>query len=136
MIREARIRIPFRYAAGAIGSRFLAALRDEGRIMGSRCQACDIVACPARPFCPTCAMKLDALVEVGPSGTLVSFTEAPGGIFALVRLDGATTAMLHRLLGGGPWRMGCRVRGRLSEKRVGSILDIEGFEAVEEGGAS
>lgn len=126
MIREERVLIPFRYAAGETGSRFLMALRDEGRILGACCPACPRVVCPARSFCAACGETTTELVEVGPGGSLLSWTEVPGrGTFGLVRLDGADTAMLHRLLGAA--RSG-RVRARFARERRGSILDIEGFE--------
>ena len=52
---------------------------------------------------------------------------------ALVKLDGATTTMLHRLLrvtSPEQVRIGARVKVVLKPKpkRTGSILDIEGFQ--------
>ncbi|MGH9509825.1 MAG: OB-fold domain-containing protein, partial [Terriglobales bacterium] len=52
---------------------------------------------------------------------------------ALVRLDGATTVLLHRLLkvsDPAKVRIGARVRAVLKPKpkRTGSILDLEGFQ--------
>lgn len=130
MIREGSIRIPFRYASGQAGSRFLAALRDEGRILGSRCGACGRVACPARSFCAACGEGCIETVEVGPEGLVLSWTEVPGrGVFALVRLDGADGAMMHRLLPpASRVEPGMRVRARFTAERSGHILDIEGFE--------
>ncbi len=47
-------------------------------------------------------------------------------------LDGADTALVHRLLGDGEsWVAGARVEARFRSQRTGSILDIEGFAAVE-----
>lgn len=130
MIREGSVRIPFAYAAGTAASRFLVALRDEGRITGSPCPACGRVFCPARSFCPRCGGETAGLVSVGPEGSVVSFTRtASGETFGLVRLDGADSALLHRLLGDGVrWRIGARVRARLAPERRGRITDIEGFE--------
>jgi uncharacterized OB-fold protein len=137
VIREGGVRIPFAYAAGAAASRFLVALRDEGRILGSPCPACRHVFCPARSFCPRCGVETGEPVAVGPAGTVVSYTERPSGdgvggdVLGLVRLDGADSAMLHRLLGGAVrWRIGLRVRARLLPERHGRITDIEGFEPV------
>ena len=134
MIREGSIRIPFAYAAGSAASRFLVTLRDEGSILGSPCPACGRVLCPARSFCPRCGQATGEPVVVGPAGSLVSFTEtASGEVFGLVRLDGADTAMLHRLVGNAtPWAIGARVRARLCAEREGRITDIEGFEAIGE----
>lgn len=132
MIREERIQIPFRYASGGAGSRFLSAL-GEGRILGARCPACARVLCPAPPFCPRCGQATSGLVEVGPRGRVVSFTELPGrGAYGLVQLDGADTPLLHRLLGSeSRFAVGARVRARFAAQRTGSILDVEGFEPAE-----
>ncbi|MFQ5525251.1 MAG: Zn-ribbon domain-containing OB-fold protein [Thermoanaerobaculia bacterium] len=137
MIRQGTIQIPFRYAAGEAASRFLETLRDEGRILGTRCPQCRRVLCPARSFCGDCGEATAEWVEVGPFGTVVSWTEVPScGSYALVRLDGADTGMLHRLLTPGRRPgVGSRVRARFAEQRSGSILDLEGFELAEEGGS-
>lgn len=134
MIREESIRIPFRFAAGRAASRFLIALRDDQKIMGSRCAACEKVYVPARSFCPECGAGLATYVEVGPGGELVSWTEQPGkSIFCLVRLDGADTAIVHRLLAdSSAIAVGARVRARFAVERSGSIADIEGFKLAEE----
>lgn len=133
------------YTVGAGGQIFFKALKDRGEIVGTRCPACAQVYVPARLFCERCFRELTEEVRVGPEGTLVSFTvcyldrdrrplptpEALG----LVRLDGATTLMLHRLLNvtdPSQVRVGAPVRTlvRPRRRRTGSILDIEGFELL------
>lgn len=133
MIRESTIRIPFRYSAGAAGSRFLAALRDERRILGGRCAACVRVFAPLRSFCHVCGASPLEEIEIGPGGVVHSWTErADGTAFALVLLDRADSALLHRLLAApGKVRRGMRVRARFAGERRGSILDIAGFEPEE-----
>ena len=129
MIREEKIQIPFTYAAGQAGSRFLVALRDDGKIMGSRCGACDHVAVPARSFCPACSKDELADVELAIEGSLVSWTEIPGrGVFALIDLDGADGALLHRLI-DPPEELvvGQRVRAQFAETRKAHISDLSGF---------
>jgi len=137
MIRSSAIRIPFRYAAGTAGSRFLAALRDEQRILGARCTSCARVLVPLRAFCPACGIEMLEEVEVGPGGTLQSWTlRADGTAFALVLLDGASTGIVHRLLGAaGEARCGLRVQARFAVDRRGGILDIAGFEPAQGGAA-
>ena len=129
MIREEKIQIPFTYAAGQAGSRFLVALRDDGRIMGSRCEACDHVAVPTRSFCPTCSEGELSDVELASEGSLVSWTEIPGrGVFALVKLDGADGAMLHRLVDPpANLAVGLRLRAQFAETRKAHISDLSGF---------
>ena len=129
MIRHESINIPFKYAAGQAGSAVLLALRDEGRILAARCTACDRVSAPARAFCPACGSGHVENVEVGPGGELLAWTERPGkGMFGLVKLDGAASAMLHRLLcSPAEALIGSRFEARFAPQRRGHILDIEGF---------
>jgi uncharacterized OB-fold protein len=112
-------------------------------ILGSRCEACAYTYVPARLFCERCFAELAADVEVGPGGSLVSFTIAFVGVdgepleepvtIGLVRLDGADAVLLHRVLDAGdePLEIGERVETVLAAERTGSILDIEGFRPVE-----
>ncbi len=131
------------YTAGLGGQIFFKALKERGEFVGTRCRPCKQVYVPARVFCERCFAELAEQVKVKPEGTLASFTfshydrdgrrtEAPQAL-ALVKLDGATTVMLHRLLkvsDPAKVRIGARARAVLKPKpkRTGSVLDIEGFE--------
>lgn len=132
MIRQEEIRIPFEYAAGQAGSRFLVALRDQGRILGSRCAACGHVGVPLRSFCPACSESELADIELGPGGRLVSWTGIPGrGVFALVALDGADGALLHRLLDPpADLTVGQRVRAQFADNREAHITALAGFVVI------
>lgn len=136
MIREESIRIPFRYAAGSAGSIFLASLRDDKQLLGSRCSACARTYAPARPYCPDCGGKSLNTVTIGPGATLASWTEVSSrNLFALICPDGADTAMLHRLIGRTDRiRVGARLRAVFATDRKGHISDLEGFE-LDPGGA-
>ena len=80
------------------------------------------------------------LTEAGPEGTVVSWSWMPEPLagqplagpfaWALIRLDGADTAMLHAVDAGSAaaMRTGLRVRARWAANRVGSIRDIACFE--------
>lgn len=133
MITEGSIRIPFTYAAGEVGSRFLVALRDDRVILAAACTECGRVSCPPRAYCPACSAQVENLVAVGPGGTVEAWTHQPGkGVFGLITLDGADTPLLHRLLGSA-WRKGARVRARFAASRTAHITDIEGFQPEEKG---
>jgi len=142
---EGEIPVGHRYTPGVAGEAFFTALRDRGVLLGSRCVACSYTYVPARLFCERCFAELAADAEVGPGGTLVSFTisfvdlegrplERPV-TFGLVRLDGADAVLLHRIVDPGeePLEIGERVEAvrRPDGERSGSILDIEGFRLVE-----
>ena len=133
------------YTAGTGGQIFFHALKTQGKLIGTRCSACEQVYVPARSFCERCFAELTEQIEVRRTGRLISFTichvdrdgtrlERPESL-ALVQLDGATTTMLHRLLSvSGPTevKIGCKVEAVIKPKakRVGSILDIEGFRVI------
>ncbi|MCZ7533559.1 MAG: zinc ribbon domain-containing protein [Acidimicrobiia bacterium] len=138
MILESTIRLPFSYAAGTVGSRFLIALREDQKILGARCTSCSTVTAPPRPFCSSCSRTVTELVEVGPDGTLEAWTNQPGnGVFGLILLDGADTPIVHRILGTiNPGTVnaeainmtpGARVTAMFAKDRTGRITDIEGF---------
>lgn len=130
------------YTAGLGGQIFLEALKERGELVGTRCGRCKQVYVPARIFCEQCFAELSEPVSAKPEGILISFTfsyldhdgrrlEKPLAL-ATVQLEGATTVLLHRLLGvtdPAGVRIGARVRAvvKPKPKRIGSILDIEGF---------
>lgn len=127
---EGRIRIPYRWPSGRHGDRFLRALRDEGRLLGLRCPRTGRVLVPPPPARSGEASVAEAdWVEVGPGGVVETFTVRGGEVLALVRPDGADTALLHRLVDVAPVdvRVGLRVRAVLASERTGSILDLRGF---------
>lgn len=140
------IPVRHRYTPGVAGEVFLTALRDRGAILGSRCQACAFTYAPARLFCERCFAELSADVEVGPGGTLESFTIGFVGVegepldvpvtLGLVKLDGADTVLLHFVVDAGDevLEIGERVEVvvRQPQERTGSILDILGFRLTEE----
>lgn len=145
---EGAIPVRHRYTPGVAGEAFLTALRDRGVFLASTCEACALTYVPARLYCERCFDELAADTEVGPEGTLVSSTvvhvdadgtRLPQPVTAgLVRLDGATSALLHTLLVDGlvdaepPPAIGARVQAALLPRgeRTGSILDIRGFRVL------
>ncbi len=134
MIREGSIRLPFTYAAGRSGTEFLRALQERQCILGSRCSVCERVLAPARSFCPTCSDATLEAVEIGPGGVLLASTERPGkGIFGLILLDSANTAIVHRILGSADaLSSGARVRALFAEGTAENPHDsLLGFEPEE-----
>ena len=129
------------YTAGLAGQVFLKALKEKGEILGSRCEKCDKVYVPAAIFCESCFAELKEHKPVKPEGEVISFTLChhdvdgnalnPPRIAAAVRLDGATSVLIHNGLGEpSKWKIGARVKVKLAAAREGSILDIEGFELI------
>jgi uncharacterized protein len=123
---------------GPVLGQFMTALREQ-RILGAR-GADSRVHAPPFEYDPVTSRPPSELVEVGPAGSVVSWTWQPSPLngqplerpfaWALIRLDGADTAMLHAVDAGSAaaMRTGMRVRPRWAGERVGSIRDIECFE--------
>lgn len=141
LVLESRIKIPYFWAAGEVGSRFLIELRDNKRIMATRCPNCRKVYCPPKKNCGLCFKFCAEWLEVGPEGQLLGFTQAlyaspahpaKEPIYGLIKLKGADTAMAHCLAGVSlrELRAGMTVVPVFAEKRKGHILDIRYFTIV------
>jgi uncharacterized OB-fold protein len=133
MIFHQRISLPYRYTAGAAQRSALEGFRDA-IVRGSRCEACDIVLAPARPFCPRCSSATGAVVELPACGTLEGWTvrtrEGASVTYGLVRLDGADSVLLHRVdVPADDLEVGMRVAARWAAERTGEITDIDAFVA-------
>ena len=142
LVHKSQISVPYKWWAGETASTFLIALRDEKKILGTKCAGCARVYVPPRKVCPTCFTENSEWVQVSDEGVLLTYTvtrrqlaalpEKAPVVFALIKLDGADTALLHRLRGVEPGdiRIGMRVRAEFSESRSGTIGDIACFTPV------
>lgn len=125
-------------SVGPVLSRFLTGLRD-GELVGVK-TAAGRVLCPPSEYDPdTAAATTDDYVTVGPAGTVTTWAwvhepkrkhplDHPFA-WALIRFDGADTAMLHAVDAGDESAMhtGARVVPRWKADRVGHVADIEAF---------
>jgi uncharacterized OB-fold protein len=126
---------------GPILGQFMTALRDR-RILGAR-GADGTVHAPPFEYDPLTSRPPEELIEVGSAGTVVTWSWLPSPLdgqpldrafaWALIRLDGADTSMLHAVDAGSAagMRTGMRVRARWAADRVGSIRDIACFEPTD-----
>ncbi len=129
---------PYTRSVGPVLGRFFAGLRDR-RIEGVR-TADGRVLVPPQEYDPDTAEPLDQWIGVGDAGAVTTWAwvveprphqplDRPFA-FALIRLDGADSAMLHAVDALNPERMstGMRVRVRWREETQGDIHDIVCFE--------
>jgi uncharacterized OB-fold protein len=137
---RAPLEIGFDYtrSLGPVLSQFMTALAGR-RILGSR-GADGRVHAPPFEYDPATLAPPTELVEVGPEGSVTTWSwmgEPLEGqplahpfAWALIRLDGADTAMLHAVDAGSPaaMRTGMRVRVRWAASPAGHIRDIACFE--------
>jgi uncharacterized protein len=145
---RAPLEIGFDYtrSLGPTLSQFMAGLAGR-RILGSRGSDGRVHA-PPFEYDPVTLAPPDELLPVGPEGTVTTWSWAPEPLegqplehpfaWALIRLDGADTAMLHAVDAGSAaaMRTGMRVRVRWADQPVGHIRDIACFEPADAPGPS
>jgi uncharacterized OB-fold protein len=123
---------------GPVIGRFLTGLRD-GRIEGIKTKSGKVIVPPVE-YDPETSEENTDFVEVGTAGVVTTWSWVPVPrdahplkkpfAWALIKLDGADTAMVHAVDAGSVEKMktGMRVRVRWAEERVGYITDISCFE--------
>ena len=140
---EGNMEADYIYTSGVAGERFFVALRDQGKMLASRCTACGLDYLPARLFCEDCFAELTEFVDVPQEGRVAALTVAHldregvrlsrPQVWAFVTFRGIRGGLVHRLLvPPGRALVGLAVRPKLKARadRVGAITDIEGFEPV------
>ena len=139
---SAPLEISFDYtrSLGPVLSQFMTGLTQR-TILGSRSSDGRVHVPPAE-YDPVTFLPPADLVPVGPAGAVLtwSWQSEPGDgqpldrpfAWALIKLDGADTGMLHAVDAGSPGRMstGMRVEPRWAASPAGHISDIECFEPV------
>jgi uncharacterized OB-fold protein len=134
----------YKRSLGPVLGRFFTGLRD-GEIVGVKTRGGRVLVPPAEYDPQTGDDTTGDFVPVGPAGVVESWCwvahprashplDRPFA-FALVKLDGADTALLHVVDAGSADRMqtGMRVRPEWADERVGSVLDIARFVPEDRG---
>ncbi len=129
------IEFPYTRTLGPVVGPFLTGLRDQ-RILGIRNRDGRVLV-PPLEWDPATGEPLTLdFVDVGPGGIVETWawvTEPTRKhplshpfAFALIRLDGADTGLLHAVDAGSMDRMrtGMRVTARWKDERVGHITDV------------
>lgn len=131
---------PYTRTVGPVVGRFLAGLRE--RKIEGLCTSAGQVLVPPTGYDPQTSETLKSWVAVRDEGVVMTWTwvdtVAEGQplphpfAWALIRLDGADTALLHAVDASCPSAMktGMRVKVRWAKETVGHIRDIECFEPI------
>jgi len=131
---------PFTRSTGPVIGAFLTGLK-ACHIYGIR-RSDGSVICPPTEYDPVTSEQLTEMVEVADTGEVLTWSwnaelrpQQPFNqpfAWALIRLDGADTPMLHAVLAAGAAQMstGMRVRAVWRDDRQGHIADIAGFEPL------
>jgi uncharacterized OB-fold protein len=138
-VLKASFELSYKYkrSSGPVMSKFFEGLSQK-KILGTKSKAQKVFA-PAAEYDPDTREALTEFVEVGPSGTIESWswvnTPRPHHLlqspfaFALIKLDGADTAMLHMISDcyESDLGVGKKVLPVWSENPTESITDINYF---------
>jgi uncharacterized OB-fold protein len=141
---SAPLRLSFDYtrSVGPLLSQFFTALRER-RILGVRGSDGRVHVPPAE-FDPVTYERLTEIVPVAGVGTVVSWTWQPAPLeaqpldrpfaWALIKLDGADTPLLHAVDAGSSDKIstGTRVHAHWVDEPVGAITDIAYFALGDE----
>ena len=128
----------YRRSLGPVLGRFFNELRAR-KLVGIRTRDGKVLV-PPQEYDPQTAEALDEIVDVGPGGEVVSFAwvskprekqplDHPFA-YALIRLDGADTSMLHAVdaVDESKLAIGSRVVPRWADAPTGGITDLACFE--------
>ena len=136
------INIPYKWSAGLAGSRFFEELRDQKKIMGTKCSRCGRVMVPPRIFCEECFVDANEWIEVSNQGTLITFGDSylstdgklleEPWMLGIIRLDGSDGGLVHYIGEATPeeLKIGMKMEAVFKEEREGNILDIKYFRPV------
>jgi len=140
--------LPYRYSIGKLAVKFFEELKENKKIMGSKCSKCGKVHSPPRAVCAECFIEMTVkdMVELSPRGTLEGFTVVnypftdpnTGGMrpfpygYGLFRLEGADTSMMYFIneTDYTKLKIGQRVEAVFKEEREGNIRDILYFKTI------
>lgn len=128
------------YSYGGI-SPFFRTLKEEARLLGTKCKGCGKVWCPPRTDCGDCYGQT-TWVDLPGTGavrgaievfyvprnySLHQYIDMPY-VLALIQLDGADTCLYNTVFAGpvriGAVKAGLRVRAVFREKREGRLTDF------------
>jgi uncharacterized OB-fold protein len=94
------------------------------RLLGSRCQDCDEHFFPRRAVCAKCLSERMVDVELGPRGTLYSYTFVHFPLFGSTRVEHVGYGVGQVDLTEGP-RVQFPLAGRQEDYRIGMPLEAE-----------
>ena len=140
--------LPYQYSAGKAASKFFTELRDNKRILATKCRKCGSAFVPPRIVCGYCFRDCEEWVEVGPLGVIAGATvvmypfmdpqtgekrPVPYG-YGYIQLDGASTKILNFIdeTDISKLKAGMRVSPVFREERHGNFGDIKHFEIIKE----
>lgn len=143
IVYEGKISVPYSWTVGSTLSRWYVQMRDDGEIWANRCSSCGTVYVPPKIKCLECYKDLNDWVKLPGTGTVETYTvvhyaepglhpKKPPFVYAVIKMDGADTGMVHLLRKVEPdkVKVGMRVQAVLAKERQGNIMDIKYFRPI------
>ena len=144
-----RMELDYQHAYGHYYGTLFDGIKNSRRIRGVRCPSCRNVLVPPRPVCEACYVRTVDWVDVPDTGVVqacsvvhVEFVGQlfpPPYVYAEIVLDGSATRLIHTVGGisaedarAGAIKPGSRVKAVWSDRRTGSLTDIEYFTPVDD----
>lgn len=138
------MRLEYEHAYGNYYGTLFDGIADRRHIRGVQCPSCESVLVPPRPLCEKCYVRTQQWVDLPDTGVVqgcsvvhiefVGQRVPPPYVYAEIMLDGASTRLIHTVGGlsaedarAGGVRPGSRVRAVWSDRRTGSLSDIDYF---------
>jgi uncharacterized OB-fold protein len=141
------MRLEYEHAYGHYYGTLFDGIAYNRSIRGVRCPSCESVLVPPRPMCEQCFVHTQQWVDLPDTGVVqgcsvvhiefVGQRVPPPYVYAEIILDGASTRLIHTVGGlsaeearAGGVRPGSRVKAVWSERRTGSLSDIDYFAVL------
>lgn len=138
------MRLEYEHAYGHYYGTLFDGIAHRRHIRGVQCLSCESVLVPPRPMCEKCYVQTRQWVDLPDTGMVsgcsvvhiefVGQRIPPPYVYAEIILDGASTRLIHTVGGltaeearEGGVRPGSRVRAVWSDRRTGSLSDIDYF---------
>jgi uncharacterized OB-fold protein len=129
-----QMRVTYKFSYGQ-QSPFFRALRDYGKLLGARCEACNFTYCPPRANCSKCYgdtkwVELPGTGRVETFTTVYRATSAKGKvqpfICAYIRLDATDFVVLANVEMADPTnaKPGMKVQAIIRDERNGNVNDF------------
>lgn len=131
-----------RYTAGIAGQKFFEEIKNNAKIVGTKCSKCNLTYVPAKMYCERCFVDLEEYTDVGVQGEIFTYTvshidrannkkEQPTVIAAIKIADGIIVHLVGECK-PEEVKIGQKVEAVFKPKksRTGSIQDIVYFKPL------
>jgi len=138
--------LDYQHAYGPYYGTLFDGVKSDRRVRGIKCSKCRRVLLPPRALCDVCFAPTAEWVDVAAVGTIqassivhiefVGQRLKPPYVYAEIVLDGTSTRLIHMVGHVDPEEAktlaapGARVQAVWSDRRTGSLADIEYFELI------